>query len=135
VIPSKSEFPEYQVTAATVEEVGEENAQWLRPDFVAVWQAADETDGVSSQQKGKGKAKSESSEHTLSKQYESRWTYDLAHASNSGGNEEFAGFSQYSIDPDTRLLYRYADNGALVYWDPTAQREYYYDEQGRVVWF
>jgi hypothetical protein len=43
-------------------------------------------------------------------------------------------FSGYSTHPDTGDLYRYVENGAVVYLDPNTKKEYYYNEEGQPTW-
>ncbi|KAK1763215.1 hypothetical protein QBC33DRAFT_247854 [Phialemonium atrogriseum] len=141
VMPSKAEFPRYQATAATVEEVGKDNAKWLSPEFVAAWQAADEADAASSDKKGNGKAKAkakaESSKGSSSKQHIFSGKHcpsAAASSSSSSSKGEATDHNKYTIDPNTGILYRYAENGVIVYLDPDTQLEYYYDEDGQAVW-
>ncbi|KAI0805372.1 hypothetical protein GGR55DRAFT_681280 [Xylaria sp. FL0064] len=68
VVPSKSEFPILQTTPATIEEVGEENSDWLNPRFVMIWQSSNETFAA---RWSEGKAKAGSSKGSSSNQHES----------------------------------------------------------------
>ncbi|KAF4498619.1 kinase domain [Fusarium agapanthi] len=124
------------MTPATKEEVGGENSCWLDPQFVANWQALNQPKASTSNTKGKGKAKTkgkgkeetepEPSESSSSKKQKSSGKHGAS--SSSKGKERAAGFGAYHRDPDTGVLYRYAENGATVYLDPQSRREFYYDE-------
>lgn len=59
VVPSsKSKFPALQLGPATREEIGDENAHWLDPNYVSKWQADNEAKAAAGAKKGKGKGKS-----------------------------------------------------------------------------
>ncbi|KID93619.1 protein kinase domain protein, partial [Metarhizium majus ARSEF 297] len=129
VVPSKSEFPVYQATAATAAEVGQENAHWLDPEFIAAWQRTDDDAGPAGDKKGKSKA--ESSKGSSSKGHKSSTKHRSQGSSSKGKAVER---SPYSLDPETGIWYRYTENGAVVYLDANSQREYYYDENGQAAW-
>ncbi|UNI23792.1 hypothetical protein JDV02_009590 [Purpureocillium takamizusanense] len=131
VIPSKTEFPWYQATAATAEDVGEENTHWLDPEFVAAWKAGDGTETALGDKKGKGKVKAESSKSSSSKRHKSSGKHGPSAGSSKG---KAADYSLYSMDPNSGVLYRQAENGVTVYLDPDTQHEFYYDEEGQAVW-
>ncbi|CAG9983551.1 unnamed protein product [Clonostachys byssicola] len=50
------------------------------------------------------------------------------------GKGKAGDFSGYNKDPDTGTLYRYAEDGTIVYLDPKSRREYYYDGHGQSAW-
>jgi hypothetical protein len=133
IMPFKIEFPIVKVTAATKEEVGEHNARWLDPQFVADWQASNQaSDGLelSGSTKGKGKAKARPPSGSSSKQHHSSQKTKVA----SSSSESVADSGRYTSDPNTGEWYYYTETGAVVYLGPNSQQEYYYDEQGQVVW-
>lgn len=133
VVPSKPEFPVITLAPATRDEVGEENSCWLNPEYVADWQTSNQVNASAGSVKGKGKAEAGSSNSSSSKQYKSS---SRKHGSSSSrkGKEKAEASGEYSKDPDTGALYRYAENGAVVYLDFDSQREFYCDEQGQAVW-
>ncbi|KAF5599294.1 kinase domain-containing protein [Fusarium pseudoanthophilum] len=133
VVPSKEEFPVATMTAATAEELGAEHAQWLDPDFVAQWQAENDAKlrEKPSGRKGESEGKGESSRGSSSKKHGG----SAKHSSSSGkGKGKASGSNEYSVDESTGTMYRYLENGAVVYYDPNSKREYYYDEHGQAVW-
>ncbi|KAM5375799.1 hypothetical protein ACJZ2D_005855 [Fusarium nematophilum] len=108
VIPSKEEFPTAITTAATAEELGEEHAQWLDPDFIAQWQAENDAKENSSDRKGKGKSKGGSSKGSSSKKHKD----PASQGSSSGkGKERASEFDGYAADESNGVLYRHAENG------------------------
>lgn len=130
MVPSESEFPVYQATAATVAEVGQENAHWLDPEFVASWQSEEGVAGPAGNKKGKEKA--ESSKRSSSKGHKSSNKHGSRGSSSSKGKT--VAHNPYSLDPDTGTWFRCTENGAIVYLDADNQREYYYDETGQAAW-
>ncbi|OIW34211.1 hypothetical protein CONLIGDRAFT_611478 [Coniochaeta ligniaria NRRL 30616] len=133
VRPSKAEFPVIKVTPATKEELGEHDARWLDPEFERAWQESNKAnDGfdTAGSSKGKGKAKAQSSSGSSSKQHKS--SQKNRDAPSSSKQERY--LPQYTSDPDTGEWYRYTEDGSVVYWDPDSQHEYYYDDQGQVIW-
>jgi len=139
VVPSRAEYPEFRGTPATVEDLGKENARWLDPDYISAWQteeASEETNNNAGKAedtgkgKGKGKAKSDSSRQNPPKKHGS--------SGGGGGGESSKGqashYGQYTMDPETQVLYRRAENGVVIYLDPDSQSEYFYDENGQAEW-
>ncbi|CAG9983375.1 unnamed protein product [Clonostachys byssicola] len=53
-----------KVTPATKEEIGEENACWLDPKFVADWRASNKARASSGDTQGKGKTKGSQQHHS-----------------------------------------------------------------------
>ena len=131
VVPSKKGFPTFKGEGATADEQGENDARWLDVQYIADWQASNEATYSSGDKRDKGKAKSGSSKGSSSKKHSSSGKHG---ATGSKGKGKAANSGGYEEDPDTKVLYRYTEDGVVVHLDPDSQREYYVDEQGRSVW-
>ncbi|KAM3503439.1 hypothetical protein MY11210_008723 [Beauveria gryllotalpidicola] len=117
VVPSKSEFPAWDgATPAAPEDVGADNAHWLDPEYVGSWLAADKTEMETSKKKDKGKGKAKSDSHKKNPHHHHS-SKKHRHTGGSSSKAESSDSSPYMVDPNTEFLYRYAENGGVVYLD------------------
>jgi hypothetical protein len=103
--------------SASAEELGE-NANWLDPEYVQQWKAQNEASS-SNQNRSRGGQSSSKRDYG---------------SDNDKGKAKASNNREYNQDPRTGVLYRYLENGAVVYLHPEYQREYYYDTDGELVW-
>jgi hypothetical protein len=117
-------------TPAAPHELGED-ACWLDPGFVEDWKEEVEGSRATYHHSGKGKGnakgKGESSNYQKS-------SGRHGSSSRSKGKGRAAEPSGYEVDPGTGTLYRYTEDGLVIYLDSQSQREYYVGEHGQTEW-